>query len=385
MPDLDLTAPVTGDESEDEGVEDGVALCLSGGGYRAMLFHLGALWSLNASGYLPRLRRVSAVSGGSITAGVLGVAWRDLGFSSDGVAVDFGRKVVEPVRRMAGQTIDRGAIVGGILLPGSISSRIASKYDEFLFRGKTLQDLPSDDDGPRFVLNAANLHSGVLWRFSRPYMADYRMGRVMQPDVALAQAVAASSAFPPVLSPAVLKVDPARYDAESRTWELASLQSRGRVDLSDGGVYDNLGMETAWKRYKTILISDGGGTLSPEASIARDWARHSIRVLKVIDNQVRSLRKRQAIGAFERGDRLGTYWGIRSDPRDFGLPDPLPSDPSLVSPLAAVPTRLKRLKPSDQERLINWGFVICDTAMRRWVDPSLPRPDEIPYPSSPIG
>jgi hypothetical protein len=30
-----------------------------------------------------------------------------------------------------------------------------------------------------------------------------------------------------------------------------------------GGVYDNLGLETAWKRYSTILISDAGGKLAP--------------------------------------------------------------------------------------------------------------------------
>ena len=47
-----------------------MALCLSGGGYRAMLFHVGALWRLNELGLLPRLDRVSSVSGGSITAGV---------------------------------------------------------------------------------------------------------------------------------------------------------------------------------------------------------------------------------------------------------------------------------------------------------------------------
>jgi NTE family protein len=49
----------------------GIALCLSGGGYRAMLFHLSALKRLNEIAYLPKLRRVSSVSGGSITAGVL--------------------------------------------------------------------------------------------------------------------------------------------------------------------------------------------------------------------------------------------------------------------------------------------------------------------------
>ena len=54
---------------EPEKLEDGIALCLSGGGYRAMLFHVGAIWRLNELGYLPKLDRVSSVSGGSITAG----------------------------------------------------------------------------------------------------------------------------------------------------------------------------------------------------------------------------------------------------------------------------------------------------------------------------
>src|SRR5690349_24700851 len=52
--------------------ESGIGLCLSGGGYRAMLFHVGALWRLNELGYLTRLTRVSIVSGGSIAAAVLG-------------------------------------------------------------------------------------------------------------------------------------------------------------------------------------------------------------------------------------------------------------------------------------------------------------------------
>lgn len=47
------------------------ALALSGGGYRAMLFHAGALLRLNDLGYLPKIERFSSVSGGSITAGVL--------------------------------------------------------------------------------------------------------------------------------------------------------------------------------------------------------------------------------------------------------------------------------------------------------------------------
>lgn len=55
--------------------EKGVALCLSGGGYRAMVFHIGVLWRLHETGVLRRLSRVSSVSGGSITAAVLALAW----------------------------------------------------------------------------------------------------------------------------------------------------------------------------------------------------------------------------------------------------------------------------------------------------------------------
>lgn len=65
----------------------GIGLCLSGGGYRAMLFHLGALRRLNGAGLPPRLDRISSVSGGSITSGVLAMNWSHLAFDPQGVAV----------------------------------------------------------------------------------------------------------------------------------------------------------------------------------------------------------------------------------------------------------------------------------------------------------
>jgi NTE family protein len=60
--------------------EKGVGLALSGGGFRATLFHLGALWRLNELGWLPKLDRISSVSGGSITSGLLAVRWTGLQF-----------------------------------------------------------------------------------------------------------------------------------------------------------------------------------------------------------------------------------------------------------------------------------------------------------------
>ena len=87
--------------------------------------------------------------------------------------------------------------------------------------------------------------------------------------------------------------------------------------LTDGGVYDNLGLETAWKRYQTILVSDGGGKMRPEAEPKTDWARHALRINEIIDNQVRSLRKRQVIESFKAECTAGTYWGIRSDIAEY--------------------------------------------------------------------
>src|SRR5215813_5032005 len=58
-----------------------------------------------------------------------------------------------------------------------------------------------------------------------------------------------------------------------------------RVVLTDGGVYDNLGLETVWKRYDTVLVSDGGGKMKPEPEPHGDWPRHARRVLSLVDNQ----------------------------------------------------------------------------------------------------
>ena len=153
----------------------------------------------------------------------------------------------------------------------SISDKIADAYRKYLFDDSTLQDLP---DRPRFVINATNVQSGALWRFSKPYMADYRVGMVPNPKVELAVVVAASSAFPPVLSPCRLTVDPATYAPPSGkpSEDLHQEPFLSDVALADGGVYDNLGLETAWKRFTTVLVSDGGGKMQAEAEPKSDWA-----------------------------------------------------------------------------------------------------------------
>jgi len=179
--------------------QEGIALCLSGGGYRAMLFHVGALIRLNELAYLPKLARISSVSGGSITAGMLGLKW-----------------------------------------------------------------------------NRPDPHT--------------------------------------------------------------------------------------------------------------DWPRHALRVNDLIDNQVRDLRKRQLIGSFVDGDHAGTYWSIRSNlPKSYPAPGVLPCPFEATQHLAAVPTRLAALEAELQEQVINWGYAICDAAMRLHVETNAAAPIAFPFPAVGVG
>jgi NTE family protein len=68
-------------------LEDGIGFCLSGGGFRAMLFHVGAFVRMNELGLLAKLDRVASVSGGSLAAGALAVAWGQLTFEGRGIGL----------------------------------------------------------------------------------------------------------------------------------------------------------------------------------------------------------------------------------------------------------------------------------------------------------
>ncbi len=373
-----LTAPVEflpGDPKGLQPREKGIALCLSGGGYRAMLFHVGALIRLNEMKLLPKIDRVSSVSGGSITAGVLALGWGRLDFGQDGFARCLQEEVVSPVRKLASKTIDTVSILGGIMMPGSIADKVTGAYRKHLFGSATLQELP---DRPNFIFNATNVQSKSLWRFSKPYMWDWRVGKVPDPKVELAIAVAASSAFPPVLSPLELQLDPSGFTPGTG----AGLQFEpytSDVVLTDGGVYDNLGLETAWKHYSTIWASDAGGMYSAEEDPKRDWIGHTKRVMDLIDNQVRSLRKRQLIGSFEAGLREGAYWGIWTDISDYRLADALPCPWEKSQTIAATSTRLKKLDDAAQEKIIDWGYALCDAAMRSHGKIAAPAPLRFPF------
>jgi NTE family protein len=349
--------------------EAGIGLALSGGGFRATLFNLGSLWRLNDIGLLPSIKRITSVSGGSIASGVLGLHWRRLEFR-DGVAANFQSVVAEPLMRFCLTGIDTAAGVGGLLsLVDSIGDRVEEKYEQGLFGQATLQDLPPEGEGPAFVFYATSLQTGSSVRMSRKYLADYKLGRLERPRIRLARAVAASSAFPPVLSPVCIDTDPAAWTSTEGAFLAGQEGLRRRLMLTDGGVYDNMGMEAIWNRYQTVLVSDAGAPLHVEAEPSPVWHRQALRVLDICTDQQRALRKRELVARLRAGQLQGAYWGIGTAICKYGLDTTLCRDSEASAGLAGMRTRLDRFSEQEQGHLVNWGYAMADAALRRFVTP----------------
>jgi NTE family protein len=341
-------------------VEDVIGLCLSGGGYRAMLYHAGALVRLNELGLLPQLREIASVSGGSITAGVLGKSWSRLQFGEDGCASNFFELVVAPLMRFATKRLDVRAILLG-MVPGIAAAGVVAKaYDRCLFSGATLQDLPNT---PRFTFMATNLQTGSGWRFAKDYAADHRVGRIDRPDLPLSLVVAASSAFPPFLSPVRIAFEPGSVKPMDGA-DLHHTPFIERAVLTDGGVYDNLGLERVWRRCRTVFVSNGGAETPAMGSPTGFWLCQLRRVLAISLLQAESSRKRLLFGAHNHKQRKVAFWSIETPISAFGLSEPCVLGDGVEKRAARVPTRLSALSPSLIELLLRVGYAGADASLR---------------------
>lgn len=341
-------------------LEDTMGLCLSGGGYRAMIYHAGALIRLNELGFLPRLGEVASVSGGSITAGLLALRWPDLRFDEDGRAANLDTLFVSPLLRFAGKGIDiRAALYG--LLPGcSAADSLVRAYDRHLFHGACLQDIT---DCPRFTFMATNLQTGSGWRFGKSYAADYRVGLIDKPVIPLARVVAASSAFPPILSP--VRIDLSRESVQPTAGaDLHREPFTTTAVLADGGIYDNLGLERVWKRCRTILVSNAGRTIPEVGRPTGRWIGQMFRTLSLIQQQAEHSRRRILFGMANRGQRQVAYWSIDAAPAYYAVPDALPLSADEAVAAASLRTRLNPFSDDEQRLLLKAGYAGADASLR---------------------
>ncbi len=222
-----------------------IALALSGGGFRAMAFHLGCLRALHGRGLLEKVSVISAVSGGSIIAGMY--AYSDEPFD------DFDRRVVSLLRKGLQHVVCfhllNPMLLLGILATNLISRPIAiaargtsplrrwfSRSDAFelalagVFNDASLKNVRRQKLD--VIFNACELRTGTAFRFGNHGSGTWRFGEIENNDVSLAHAVARSAAYP-IIFPA--------FDRKY-TFVKNGAKQRHRVIITDGGVYDNLGI-----------------------------------------------------------------------------------------------------------------------------------------------
>jgi NTE family protein len=248
-----------------------VCLSFSGGGTRAAAFSLGVLRTLRDTRIEGESKRlidevdvVSAVSGGAFTAAYFGL------YGEERLFRDF-----EPIlqRDFTSELLRRGLLCpyNGIRLlsPWFERSDLAAElYGETIYGKKTYADLQARGR-PFVVLNATNLSLGQRFEFTQ---AEFDLLGSALRDFPVGRAVAASSAFPFLLTPVTL----ANYGAASLAPDASAtaadrvLRDRERarrsvaadrdhhpfVHLVDGGIIDNLGLGYLLDSYRDGFIRD---------------------------------------------------------------------------------------------------------------------------------
>jgi NTE family protein len=347
-----------------EKFEDIAGLCLSGGGYRAMLYHAGAICRMNRLGLLRRLRRVSSVSGGSMAAAALAVSWPGLQWNAAGVATNLDALFLPKIYAQADDTVDVAGVINWLLPFQSPLQRLLASYTRNISGNAGIADLPAGPDDPVFVFNATNLMTGGLFRMRRDYVADRRIGMFRGFDMPLALAVAASAAFPPFLSPIEIDLSSVVPNSSGATPVCAGPPYTQKALLSDGGVYDNLGLETVWKRCRTIFLSDGGKPWAPNPS-PPDGVAQMGSVVGVATGQCDALRKRMLFHAYQSRERLGAMWAL-----DDGVDDGAPPPPGLtlaeVKIVSTIDTRLRRFDLVQQNLLLKAGWLGADDRLSKF-------------------
>lgn len=361
----------------------GYTLCLSGGGFRATLFHLGVIRRLLYLNLFGQIERINSVSGGSITAGMVMKEASKAPFQS---VEDFDERVIRPIIKFI-QKSPRRNIYKVIPLRRN-PKKFADLLDKELYQNVSFRDLTKV---PEWTCYATSLNSAYSWKFSQKEIGDSPTGHThpLQAD-RIALGVMASACFPPLFRPM-------RFSTKDRNFMFKYMEGK-RVDrtnpsppdmilLTDGGVYDNLGSESVITKGNSFIVSDASG-------ITRHW-RHKIpgvipemkRPIDIAMDQNGKLRRRllfdlllQSDGSvlIEAAKPISTYTSIINSKKDSPtLPEDMPAYPDLPRDLEIgigdIRTDLNAFHDAEIHLLIWNGMAKIDAALKRWV-PSVIEP-----------
>lgn len=365
-------------------------ICLSGGGFRAALYSLGVLRYLAEADVLRRASVVSGVSGGSVATAALGSGLNTAGahaLTDSG----FREHIFDPfVAGVTGNDVRRQALAGWLRRRLGPRGRprnlvLADVLADTLFPAAgRLVDLR---ERPQLIITGTELTAGRAFRFSREFIGSWDFGYApTPPDMRVATAVAASAAAPPFVPSLQLP-----------TRGLGLREAPDVLTITDGGVYDNLGIEwfqgwTAGRRPAAAVAAQDLIVVNASGPLGR--VTHHLRGLRALNRmrkvqyaQTQATRVRWLVAELEAGRQQGLYFGIVADPRRYRLPAPslAPIDPDcyagalpgrVVGALASLRTDFNRFSAQEALLLAYHGYWSAHARCR-----SLRPPDSVREPA----
>lgn len=378
-----------------------IALALSGGGFRAAVYHLGVMARLAEDKVLEDVSFISTVSGGSLCTGLVYTlnhfAWPN--------STDYLNQIVPEARRLITSFDLQSALILRVLRRfwtayETRADDLSALLQERWHVTARLNDLPPH---PRWMINSSCYESSKNWRFERWRMGDYVFGYSNDTQLPLSDAIAASAGFPGLVGALKLKTtDRKWYRYTSNMKEETALMAQvgsetdktvtinppcPEVHLWDGGVYDNHGLEglmdndTGWREgIDFLIVSDAAGRPKTNANGQQlmEHYRPGYKALLHISsgimmNQIRSLRTRAVIerlnnhqdkdkGVFLQTGRTcaGALRRAEKDPAEIKQLCVNTLSPDEARAVAEMATVIRKLEPQVFERIFRHGFEVAD-------------------------
>lgn len=292
-----------------------IGIAFSGGGIRATIFHLGVLKWMAEKGMLEDIARISSVSGASLCIGLI--------YSYSNRAWPTSKQYLTGVLPKIQKTILENDIQIAALIRLAISPWWWNKKVNLL--AKIMQEkwgisgnFSELQDSPTWYINCTTFESGKRFIFSKKAMGDYRVGYVRNPEFALADAMASSAGFPILIGPYKLRTDTYSW-VKSAKYGREWVGSKNKfLHLWDGGVYDNLGLESVYKMddggclvkdINYLIVSNASGGSGYKKRKYGLSAGNLKRLLEISMDQVGALRNRSVVDYIER-NKNGLYFNI---------------------------------------------------------------------------
>lgn len=367
-------------------------LALSGGGYRATLFHLGALRRLNEIGWLKRLDRISSVSGGSLLLGYLLCRVPDVLDKTQGIEpADWREKVSEPVHRFVKNDLrtQQGLENFTINLLVRRDKRLSRciKRLRKIYGPTTLGDIQRKtkrSKWPEIYIIATECVFGSSFKFSNvPRKSGISaLGKATLNDVDLATACMASACFPPVFGPYFPNLKPDQFSGKTLSEDVKA--RIGSLALVDGGLYDNLGTNMIIGGPDSFirLFSDAGNPLGMSSKETKS-SKVVIRYLKLMSSFIGRLNF-QRVRTIKKNSYA--FWSAQFTQKNaghegFGFEEDL-----VETYLEHVRTDLDQFSDEEAKILENHGYAQTELALQKEFGSKYKRlqkpPAQWPYPEA---